>query len=114
MIELPETKKLLSKESEYLEKQELLSQVLRSCIELVSLDDNDFSWSSWGNKENAIEELQKLLLIAENQGFPELSVLSSIFAPTGPLQELSLSSGWGNVFLKVSEKYDIAENQIWN
>ena len=113
MIDLLETKKLFSAESEALAAHGLLAQVLRSCIELVSLEDNDFSWSSWKDKSEALKELQGLLQVAENGGTPELIKLSVLFAPTGPIQEVSLSSGWGDAFIRVSEKYDLAERQIW-
>ena len=28
------------------------------------------------------------------------------FAPTGPLQEISISNGWSEMFLKLAEQYD--------
>ena len=31
-----------------------------------------------------------------------------LFAPTGPIQEVSLSSGWGKEFLALSERFDDA------
>ena len=34
--------------------------------------------------------------------------LSTLFAPTGPLQEVSLSSGWSQQFLAVSNRFDQA------
>ena len=114
MIVLAETKKLLSAESELLESKELLAQVLRACVELISIEDNDFSWSSWKDQKEAINELSNLLRVTEAGGTPELTTLSVLFAPTGPIQEVSLSSGWGEVFIRVSEKYDRAEKQIWS
>lgn len=32
-----------------------------------------------------------------------------LFAPTGSLQEVSLSSGWAETFLKVAERYEEVE-----
>ncbi|HEX8181606.1 MAG TPA: hypothetical protein VF525_18845 [Pyrinomonadaceae bacterium] len=31
-----------------------------------------------------------------------------LFAPTGPMQEVSLSSGWGEEFLALAERFDEA------
>ena len=31
-----------------------------------------------------------------------------LFAPTGPIQEVSLSSGWGDVFIELAERFDDA------
>jgi len=39
-----------------------------------------------------------------------------LFAPTGPIQEVSLSSGWGQEFLELAERFDkeyeIVKNQL--
>jgi len=32
--------------------------------------------------------------------------LSIQFAPTGPIQEISISNGWDKVYLKLSEQFD--------
>jgi hypothetical protein len=31
-----------------------------------------------------------------------------LFAPTGPIQEVSISSGWGEAFLSLAERFDAA------
>jgi hypothetical protein len=31
-----------------------------------------------------------------------------LFAPTGPIQEVSLSSGWGDMFLELAKRMDAA------
>jgi hypothetical protein len=42
----------------------------------------------------------------------ELS-LSILFAPTGPIQEVSLSSGWGGEFLKLASTFDAALDEVY-
>ncbi len=32
--------------------------------------------------------------------------ISMYFAPTGPLQEISISNGWSKMFLKLADQYD--------
>jgi hypothetical protein len=44
---------------------------------------------------------------------PERLKFAVLFAPTGPLQEVSLSSGWAKTFLKVADKYDEVEALLW-
>ena len=34
--------------------------------------------------------------------------LETLFAPTGPLQEVSVSSGWGEEFLNMARRFDAA------
>jgi hypothetical protein len=91
----------------------LLADVLRSAIELLSLPDNDFSWSSWENREAAIAEVQALLALLERGALPDRVSVSVLFAPTGPIQEVSVSSGWGETFLEVAERLDRAQQQLW-
>jgi len=38
--------------------------------------------------------------------------MSVLFAPTGPIQEVSLSSGWGQGFLKLAEDFDAAVERL--
>jgi hypothetical protein len=85
----------------------LLVHVLESTLELLSVEENDFSWSSWDGAAAAIDEVTRLLGQAR-AGNPDWSTLSTLFAPTGPIQEVSLSSGWAEPFLKVAERYDQA------
>jgi hypothetical protein len=39
---------------------------------------------------------------------PDALTMQVIFAPTGPMQEVSMSSGWGNRFLGLAEEFDEA------
>ena len=90
----------------------LLADVLRSAVELLSLPDNDFSWSSWENREAAVAEVQTILELLERGELPDRVSLSVLFAATGPIQEVSLSSGWSETFLKVAERFDRAERRL--
>ena len=91
-----------------------LVHVLESAIELVSLDENEFCWSSWENAEAAKIEIESIIRLLESGSVPERLAVSILFAPTGPLQEVSISSGWGEPFLKVAEKFDEIEKLIWH
>ena len=44
---------------------------------------------------------------------PEQLKVSVLFAVTGPLQELSLSSGWAQVFVRLAALFDDVEALIW-
>jgi hypothetical protein len=90
-----------------------LADVLRSAAELLSLPDNDFAWSAWKDKDAAVAEIASVLALIEAGEMPERLSVSVLFAPTGPIQEVSVSSGWGQAFLKVAERYDRAEKRLW-
>jgi hypothetical protein len=74
---------------------------------LVAAPDNDFSWSSWIDQEDALAELDRIIVALRSGSRPNLS-MGLLFAPTGPMQEVSLSSGWGQEFLALAERFDAA------
>lgn len=70
---------------------------------LVSLPNNDFSWSGWTDVTDALRELDACAHEVTQGRRP--TALDMFFLPTGPLQELSLSSGWGGEYVEVAERY---------
>jgi len=91
----------------------VLTDVLRASVQLLSIEENDFAWSSWQDSATAVAEVSRLLAVVEAGGTPERLALSVIFAPTGPMQEVSISNGWGEAFLTLAECYDYAEKGLW-
>ncbi|MGF1767080.1 hypothetical protein L4D06_06805 [Enterovibrio makurazakiensis] len=112
-MKLDRTKELIHSSINESEPYEALVHVLESAVELVQIPDNDFCWSYWEDAEEASKEITKFLNMAKSYGLPERAEVGVMFAPTGPLQELSLSSGWAEPFLKVAEKYDQVEGLLW-
>lgn len=84
-----------------------LIAVFEDARALVAAPDNDFSWSSWIDQEDALAELDSIIAALRSGGCPNLS-MGILFAPTGPMQEVSLSSGWGQEFLALAERFDAA------
>ena len=80
-----------------------LIAILRETRTLIARDGNDFSSSSWRDQNQAIAEIDSIIAELEHGTVPEIGVL---FAPTGPIQEVSLSSGWGDEFLELAERFD--------
>jgi hypothetical protein len=91
---MPEVAKLLS--------------VLEEVRELLAAADNDFSWSSWQDRDDALSEIDTLLAKLRSGIAPSALTLNVLFAPTGPIQEVSLSSGWGDVFIELAARFDDA------
>ena len=84
-----------------------LLAVLDDVRALLALPDNDYSWSSFGDADAALAELDELRagVVA---GVPDVLTLRVLFAPTGPIQEVSLSSGWADQFLALAHRFDAA------
>jgi hypothetical protein len=112
-MQLDRTKALIHQGVDMSNPHGALVTVLESALELVSLPDNDFAWSSWADAAEAQAEIRSLIEQVQSGALPERVAVSVLFAPTGPLQEVSLSSGWAEPFLKVAERFDEIETLVW-
>ena len=86
-----------------------LEAVLLETRALLARPGNNFSWSSWKDQPAALAELDELIAEVRRGCRPE--ALGVLFLPTGPIQEVSLSSGWGQEFLDVADRYDKASRE---
>ena len=77
---------------------DLLSYIKRPGADLV--------WSHWDNVDDAIKELEDHKYRFLKNDFSKLDDASFLFAPTGSLQEVSLSNGWGDEFIQLASKMD--------
>jgi hypothetical protein len=85
-----------------------LLRVLGETPALLARPDNNFAWSSWRDGEGALREIDALIASVCNGAVPDPKQLALLFAPTGPLQQVRLSSGWGELFLDLAERIDAA------
>jgi hypothetical protein len=88
-----------------------LADILRDARALLALPGNDFAWSSWPDAAAALGELDRHIAAIETGPMPGRLDLAVLFAPTGPIQEISVSSGWGREFLDLAERFDAALQQ---
>ncbi|QQS03885.1 MAG: hypothetical protein IPK50_16515 [Fibrobacterota bacterium] len=112
-MNLERTKKLIHEGIDRDNPMESLIHVLESALELVSIPENEFCWSSWEDENEAQQEILGLINSIKNGVLPDRLKISVIFAPTGPLQELSMSSGWAKTYLIVAERFDEVEALLW-
>jgi hypothetical protein len=82
--------------------------VLEEARRLLAAADNDFTWSSWQDCDDALAEIDALLADVRSGILPSALALYVLFAPTGPIQEVSLSSGWGDAFVALADRFDAA------
>jgi hypothetical protein len=83
-------------------------RLLQEARRYLALPGNDFTRSSWRNTTEAQSEIDSLISRLESGNPPGRSDVAVLFASTGDIQEVSLSSGWGKQFLEVAEKMDAA------
>ena len=88
-----------------------LLDVLAATRDLLARPENDFDWSSWRDQGAALQEMEEIIANVRIQRVDK-GTLDVLFAPTGPIQEVSLSSGWGREFLEIAERYDHAISRL--
>jgi hypothetical protein len=84
-----------------------LIDVLLEARRLVALPGNDFTWSSFLDQESALAELDAHIARVRAGG-ADTGGMAVLFLPTGPMQEVSLSSGWGDAFVALADRFDRA------
>ncbi len=82
--------------------------ILEEARGLLAAADNDFTWSSWPDQRTALDEIDMILVELRSGIFPSALTLDVLFAPTGPIQEVSLSSGWGDAYIELANRFDDA------
>jgi hypothetical protein len=90
-----------------------LIKVLGEAKEYLARPDNDFAWSTWNNYDQARKEIDDLIMLLNSDNPPSRSEIEFLFLPTGPIQEVSVSSGWGKEFLSLAGKFDVAVNRAF-
>lgn len=83
-----------------------LIEILKETRELLAQPENDFSYSSWKSSTEAIHEIDSLMSNIESGNIPIYSIIKDLFLPTGPIQEVSMSSGWSQQFLLLANRWD--------
>jgi hypothetical protein len=89
-------------------KCQKLVEILQETRQLLSLPDNDFAWSSWDDAPAALREIDGIIARIESGDMPPRAGIELLFLATGPIQEVSVSSGWGHEFLKLADRFDNA------
>src|SRR5437016_4374893 len=89
-------------------RHETLVEILREARQFLSRTDNDFAWSSWEDAPAALSEIDGIIARIESGDMPKRSDIEILFFPTGPIQEVSVSSGWGQEFLDLASRFDRA------
>ncbi len=82
-----------------------LLEILVSVRERLAQPSTNFVWSSWQNAVAALGEMDSLIVQVQ-AGHVPTKTLDLLFAPTGNIQEVSISNGWGDEFLRIAEAYD--------
>jgi len=75
--------------------------LIKEIIEIIQLPNTNTKFSEWDNPTQAINHFNQIL---ENNDKKAIAELKIIFAPTGSLQDLAISSGWADKYNRLIEK----------
>ena len=92
--------------------QTVLIEILEAIKKLILKPQTDLTWSTFDNKDDLVFEIDTHIQKLKLQDFSILKNLILLFAPTSDFQEISLSSGWGNHYLNIAERFDIAIKRL--
>lgn len=90
-----------------------LIDVLRGAVSLLARPGNCFDWSYWRDADEAIGDVNGLIASLEAGETPPFHDVTVLFVVAGPLQEVSLSSGWAYPFLTLAERFDAAADRFY-
>jgi hypothetical protein len=86
-----------------------LAAVLTDARAMLASDGNNFACSSWWKSAaDALREVDRLIGALESGEHPRRLDLEVLFAPTGPIQEVSASRGWGAPFHALATRFNAA------
>ena len=94
------------------EKIEAVIDILEFIKKIIKGPETNILRSWFDTKEDIISELDSHILKLKKEDFSTLGELIILFAPTSDLQEISLDSGWGHLFLSISKKFDSAIEEL--
>lgn len=77
-----------------------VDQIVAELRALVARPGNDFTYSWWDDAERALAELDGI----------SQQDLATLFLPTSGMQELAISSGWGNEFNELADRFDVVRD----
>ncbi|MEX0813579.1 MAG: hypothetical protein WD048_15280 [Chitinophagales bacterium] len=69
-------------------------------------DETDVIWAGYDNPTELQDEIDKELNELKSGNLEMLDKFKNRFLPTATFQEISLSNGWGDEFIKLSDRFD--------
>jgi len=90
-----------------------LIKILNTTREFLLRPENDYPYSGWDDVQIALEEFDALVELLKKNDLPNKLKLTILFAPTGPIQELSNRSGGGEEFTSLANDFDTALANVY-
>lgn len=89
-----------------------IAEVVADLLHYLRRPEANFLWSSWQGPAEAEAELRSLTVATRGGDPAVLARLNLLFAPTGALQEVFNTSGWGEEFIEIATRFDKLKRYI--
>ena len=80
--------------------------VLEKVKDIIKNYEMDLSWSTYESEEKLINDLNLYICKLKENDFSYNEKIKFLFAPTGDLEEIAISSEWGEEYIQLSEIID--------
>lgn len=81
-------------------------KVLEEVKKIIQKYEIDLSWSTYRHEKDLVDDLDTYISQLRNNDYSCIKNIKYLFAPTGDLQEISLSSGFSEEYLQLSNVID--------
>ena len=88
---------------------EIVKKQISELKDFLSLPSVDVCWTKYDSADEVINELELIEAGILNQDNNAINQLRFLLSPTSALQEISISSGWGDEFISIAK---IIENAL--
>jgi hypothetical protein len=86
--------------------REKLIEILQATRALVARPDNEFMYSGWEDADEALAAIDGHIARVKSGEPFRFGDISILYAPTGALQDLSISSGWSDQYMALASEID--------
>lgn len=90
------------------ERLAAISEVVAEVVALVETRPQDLGWTQWDDQPTMVADLHDHIRRLRTDDASRVDELRVVFAPTGSLQEASISSGWAETYLVLAARFDAA------
>jgi hypothetical protein len=84
-----------------------LAEIIDELLEIVQAHPQDLNWQSfYDDQQELLHDLRDHAERARCGDGSRLPELKDSLAPTGPLNEIAFSSGWGDAYVRLANEFD--------
>ena len=80
--------------------------LLKTIRDYVSIDGSNVDMSSFNTSKEIVDVINNHIERLSNSDYTKINELILLFLPTSDFQEISISNGWSEAYLKMATEFD--------